>query len=209
MKMKYIWLCAVLIAALCLGLSACTVNGISEQEITQAPEPTHGTSVPNITLQNYDEYLKFVQSSQLPDNFVYYEDISTLGSFESMVVLTQYDFSECMYSIKDEHIKFAVYIYLKEDESVELPIINTVNVNDMRVVNTMETCQFNNGNMEYTYVQGQLASICWREGNVEYVVSSNKFKDYPLDADTAISKLLKAETAEAVAAAIVEKVEKS
>jgi hypothetical protein len=177
-----------------------------------------------LSFYTYDVYERFVQTGEyhrddpwyenldpLPDNFVYYEDISTLGSFVSLVIMDMYHYSCCLYGIHDGYYEFGVYVYLEPQEDLQITEISSVNLDDLRTTdNSLKSCRYIDGMFEYTYVQGKLHSISWTAGGIEYVVSAggqnspNTFGDYPLDADTALAKLLNPDSAVEVAAEIVE-----
>lgn len=235
MKSKYMWLCALLVVSLCFALCACSTEFVPQETndgfatnntLYTNPEETVTGFVPQLSMRTYEEYLVFIETGknpnshfapedqdyndEIPEDFVYYADVSTLGSFEALIMTCAYDFSEYVYSLNDPYVgKFLLYIDHEPDELPSYPQILNVNRDDLRMVEKTETCIFRQGDLRYSYVQGKLSSVKWTANNIEYCVFSRYFEDSPLDADTAISKLLKAETAEAVAAAIVEKVEKS
>lgn len=214
MKVKLMCFFALMVFSLCLWLCACDIERI--------PEDTSSGYVPKISMYAYEDYLEFIETGkapeklfqyvhdEIPENFVYYADVSTLGAFDALIMTSAYDFSEYVYSLNDPHVgEFLLYIDHEPDDQIQRPQISEVNLNDLRKIDATETCRFCLGDLIYTYVKGTLISVKWIAGNVEYKVYSDCFEEARLDADTAISKLLKAETAEAVAAAIVEKVEKS
>ncbi|MBQ8579261.1 MAG: hypothetical protein IJ448_01025 [Oscillospiraceae bacterium] len=235
MKSKYMWPCALLVVSLCFALCACSTEFVPQETndgfatnntLYTNPEETVTGFVPRLSMRTYEEYLVFIETGknpnspfapvdqdyndEIPEDFVYYADVSTLGSFDALIMTSAYDFSEYVYSLNDPYVgKFLLYIDHEPDDQIQRPQISEVNLNDLRKIDATETCRFCLGDLIYTYVEGTLISVKWIAGNVEYKVYSDCFEEARLDADTAISKLLKAETAEAVAAAIVEKVEKS
>ena len=213
MKFERKWVCVLLVLAMCLGLCACNA--------TEKPETIDGGYMPNISMWTYEEYQTFIETvvgpaeeypykyhDDLPDNFVYYEDISDLGDFDALIMPCAYDYSAYIYSISDPYVgEFLVYIYHEPREEVQLPEITDVNMNDLRTVEmTTGVCVFRCGSLIYTYRYGKLTSIRWQAGSIIFVISNeNSFTNVPVDEDTALSRLMKAETAEAVVAAIVEK----
>lgn len=159
--------------------------------------------VPLLTLETYDDYIKFIGKAELPAEFVMYEEISHLGEFKSFVCLSESrinDFSSCMYNLFDEsQSQFFLYVDIGLQESIPpVSTVTAVNGSNMRsLVNSTDSGSFIVSGMEYKYVGGKLLSIAWFKDNVRYTLSGvSMLGDYPENTTTtAVAKLLDLETA--------------
>jgi hypothetical protein len=167
-----------------------------------------------LSIFSYDEYVKFTKTAKLPEYFVTYEDISEFGEFSGFVCLSKSehgDYSSLFYTFVDETgTEFSMYVdYIplrnSTAEKTERPIINEANINasDMRTAKVTEFSTYSYNNIEYTYyASGKLHSIVWRRGDIQYKLHENLIT-YPItNKSTAISKMLKLESASQVASTV-------
>ena len=164
-----------------------------------------------LSIFSYEEYVKFTKTADLPEYFVAYEDISEFGQFNGFVCLSKSekgDYSSLFYSFVDETgTDFSMYVdYIPKGnttaEKNERPLINKTNINalDMRTASVTESGAYSHNGIEYLYFpSGKLHSIVWRCGDIQYKLHEN-FITYPItNKSTAISKMLKLESASQVA----------
>ena len=136
-------------------------------------------SYDTVAFGDYSAYKEFIDSTELPSNFVYYEDVDFLGEFLSLVFLTfaQYgDYSEVMYSFTDStNILFTLYVEEKTftySELVTSTKIDAVNATDMREISSEEHGIYTHEGIEYLYKYGKILSIRWKSGGRAFTLSS-------------------------------------
>ena len=147
------------------------------ETLYQPPAPS--ISYDTVAFNDYSSYKEFIDSTELPSNFVYYEDVDFLGEFLSLVFLTfaQYgDYSEVMYSLTDStNVRFALYVEEKPftySEEVTSKKIDTVNATDMREISSEEHGIYTHEGIEYLYKYGKILSVRWKSGGRAFTLSS-------------------------------------
>ena len=161
-----------------------------------APEGVTVTR-PNITIESYSEYKKFIRSANIPEDFIYYEDIEVLGKFESFVCeIYSGKYSE-YYSLHDDNLgEFFLYIEKEPFHETEHTknVITDVNSSDMRFLDEEISGTYEYENIKFVFLLGKLHSIRWKSGEWYYTISS--IDDLKEDTSKAnISKLFNLETA--------------
>lgn len=157
--------------------------------------------IPLLTIVSYSDYASFLESTDLPDEFVDYDSISLLGEFDRFICLSDArydDYSSYLYVLNDENYEgLGLYI----DHEIE-PFENSnvdVNSEDMRRIDASESGTYLLSGLEYTYVSGLLLSVSWQIDGVTYTLAGNSMLyDYPLDIATQVGKLLNVDSANAV-----------
>ncbi len=191
------------------------VNSLKPNDSVPANENIEDVHVDEYQLSifSYDEYVKFTKTADLPEYFVTYEDISQFGEFSGFVCLSKSemgDYSSLFYSFVDETgADLCMYVdYIPKGNTLvgkfEMQIIKETNINalDMRTASVSESSAYSHNGIEYLYFpSGKLHSIVWRRGDIEYIVHHD-LSTYPTDKSTAISKLLKLESASQVTSAM-------
>ena len=141
---------------------------------------------PLLTLESITEYRKILNTEKIPNNFVRYESISRLGSFRSLVFLSDAydnDFSSYMYTLVDS-IGYEIALYINHDVS-NLPTISTdfitsVDTSDMRRLEEGKSGTYVNEYLIYKYVSGELLSISWIDNGINYkLCGSPLLSNYP------------------------------
>jgi hypothetical protein len=161
-----------------------------------APEGVTGDR-PNITIESYSEYKKFIRSANIPEDFIYYEDIEVLGEFESFVCeIYNGKYSE-FYSLYDDNAG-EFYLYVRKESSEETEhtknVITDVNSSNMRFLDEEISGTYEYENIKFVFLLGKLHSIRWKSGEWYYTISS--IDDLKEDTSKAnISKLFNLETA--------------
>lgn len=192
----------VLLLVFAVLISACGSSA-------DAPETTGSEIIqPNVerplfTISSYDEYLEFLESTDLPDDFVTYDSIAHWGSFNFFVFLSWYDweglypYSTYVYNIIDcNGVTLCVEISHNTDNDSQNPenIITTVNPADMRRLSTDDTGIYEISGIKYDYFLGDLFAILWRENGVNYSVGlATLLRDHPDDFSSRLGQLLNIE----------------
>ena len=159
----------------------------------EAPEPGE---TPVTTLENYDEYLAYLATADLPTTFVPYEAIAALGEFHHFVCLSddRYgDYSHYMYTLVDETgTEFVLYVEFNRNGPVltPLPIIDDINPQDMRQTLFSNKGRYIHRGIEYKYIRTGLLSITWENQGHIFVLSGDNLGGYPQGADTFVAKLM-------------------
>ena len=175
-------------------------------------------SVPQLCFYSYNEYLEFIESNRVPENFVKYETLSCFGAFESLVILSDginNDFSSYFYSFTDEYnCKVSMYVDhgdplpSEEENRMYVSNVNDKNMRNLTSESDGSTIYVSNG-LEYIYVDGRLLGVKWRESDsdIVYCVVMSRTPDnfktmllsyYPENIDSATGKLLNTQTAQEV-----------
>ncbi len=159
--------------------------------------------VSSLHIQNFEEYQKFLKSSQnshfLSDKFVSYDKLSMFGEFDGMVFLHdlsyETEFYRYMYNfLIHDRFDFSLYVYENgKTYETSLPELTDVNVNDLRQVELESNGYFVSNGFTYTFIQGKLSSVRWTSNGIDYVfacVGYADFYDYPIETNDIISKIL-------------------
>ncbi len=190
------------LSAVACGDSSQTTNTDIKQNNEPASSDVYGDKA-SLRFDAYEDYLKFVRSADLPDNFVKYETFSQFGEFESLVCAPSYGYDRYNYSIIDKDTGLQLTMYIDHRESITLDSqsqpASKVNENDMRRIPKDGGRVFTQSSVQYKYVNGSLNSINWISDGILYTIHGDLYK-CKLDSSSALSKLLKLDTAaEAVA----------
>ena len=170
---------------------------------------------PNVTIETYSEYLSYLSASKLPEEFVTYSSISQFGTFKRFVCLSDSrygDYSHYMYKLVDETgTEVTLYIECGRQSvtTTQLPLIASVNTQDMRRLSTTEKGRYLHGGVEYTYLSGKLYSIAWEDGGRTFKLACDSmFSSYPEGVNTAIELLMDVNNAAEVTTSISKTIEK-
>lgn len=177
---------------MCFVAFGCGKNG--NASVSGDAEMPNG-EIPLTTFERYSDYEKFLKTAELPENFVKYEDIAHLGKFEGYVCLSDAhggDYSQGFFNLKDgtgESLGLYVYTIPREKEKVN--VIDNVDSDDLRRISSGESGVYTLFDADYRYVSGELLSITWVRGGVEYVlIGDSMLSDYPLTSSTVVGKML-------------------
>ena len=151
-------------------------------------------------IKNYEEYESFLESTQLPDNFVSYDAIKQIGDFVN--------FSIDPIEPGSEIYKFDLYRYLLRDSSkMEMTVsigsvreetvyefkpgnIEESNFNDMRMSNSDERVVYQIDGVSYYYEKCELIAVLWENDGLFYQLFIKGELDSCSDATTFLGKLL-------------------
>jgi hypothetical protein len=154
---------------------------------------------------DYAEYLHFLDTAKLPEDFVSYEEISMLGKFDGFVCLdgTKVEKgSSLFYSFKtDNGWECNVYVYHEERESLLSPLLEEVlNKEDLRTLREERKGYFMIDGMTYGYTKGKLISVKWEDEGIIFVLYSSYLSECP-ESHPAFG-LFSADTAKATAESV-------
>ena len=197
----------LLIAALLL--TACSASQPQETTPDTIPESTaneHINIIPYRTFQSkYKfEYDEFVENTELPKNFVTYEDLQGFGDFD-MCVINFDDYSDYYYVIKDANgIYFVIYIKpgFRPEMSTRQQIFSLQGMTSMLQLATPvgETAEYVRGELTYIYhMSGTLSGIRWIHNDIHFELYGFE-TDYKTETETLFNKLTSISETEALAA---------
>ena len=161
-------------------------------------------------LESYEEYLNFLQSTELPDNFVKYEMLSQFGEFKTLICSLPPRGYDCYkYFIVDKYTGIDLLVYIDHEKELMLDsngekIISAVNGNDMRTVSETDGISvFWQSGIEYAYKEGNLISVSWVSDEIRYTIFG-ELQNCKVDTSSALSKLFKLDTAAEAVASVKE-----
>ncbi len=156
----------------------------------------------SVSAQNIEEYEDFIDNTELPDYFVYYDEFSSLGIFKSFTDISNSlvgDFTALYYSLIDENgFKFA--LYTRKDYNSTPVLTGNISKNSFEDLRKKEStaspAYYELDGLVYNYINGKLTGIYWHVDDIEYMIYSTSLSEYPSSGkDTVISKLLNSQTA--------------
>ena len=153
-----------------------------------------------LTISSKEEYVDFLNSNQLPADFVSHNKISAIGDFKRLVILSDAynnDYSSYMYTLIDSKgYKATLYVDHKEEDLNLTNAVSNVNKTDMRFLSDTNKGFYLYNDIAYNYVSGKLLSIVWEHHDVTYTLCGKMLLfDYPLTDSTFIGKMLNTDTA--------------
>jgi len=167
---------------------------------------------PNITANSLTEYEKMLTdfAKVLPADFVPYEKIASYGSFETFVCTDTEEMKRYHYILNDGSGKQVTIGFLPREDRIQSETLVKMRDEDRRFYSDKEAFGLMTvGEMEYHYLKGTLSSVYILFGDRYVRVTASKLlSDYPIDAKTPISALLRASTAKEAAEALLAKIEK-
>lgn len=162
--------------------------------------------IPLPTLETYEEYEDYINSVELPSNFVYYDSLKSIGDFDCLIIMSGF-YGECtryLYQLVDPYgFDLSLYIDSRapadKPEIVKWETLTYVDNDDMRTLDRDAKWRgvYSVDGIKYRYLEECLYSIVWEHNGVEYSLCGS---DFGLDGyhirhkDTTVSKLLNTET---------------
>ena len=190
----------LLILIVCVILMTCACAHNPQSDVTD-PSQAESLFVERslLAIYNYGEYLSFLESTDLPNDFVEFDSLNCFGSFDGFVDLTDRLnssnlYNHYMYTFVDENgYDYAIYVR-REANYIPKEDINQEDINlaDMRTLSSEQCGIYTMNGFKYNYVNGQLISIRWHHEGMYYCLSiySSDFVDYPIDTLTPFAKLV-------------------
>ena len=156
--------------------------------------PSNGASgeLRTINITDYDEYCQFVASIKLPESFIHYSQIKSIGEFSGFVT-SPIHLDEGIYFLTDANgVEFMLYYDPIEDSQSNLQQLSTTSSVDMRTYSQSTKGVVSIDAVNYQYLNGELLSIKWSTASSLLTLYTDSFKDYPLDSkySTFVSKML-------------------
>ena len=192
--MKKTVLSAMVITMLILLISCQSVAPAEDQPQDAPTEPS--VEMPSITISDEAEYLAFIASAELPPDFVPYEHLSGLGTFQSFYTAASGAIDQYMYTLHDAHDdRLTLYV----DHPSGAPTVSTQNylLSEPATVDLRHRSAEDSGYLvtehgEYCYVKGELLSIEFQMNGVHFTLCGDMMlADYPTSTtDTLVSRLL-------------------
>ena len=158
-------------------------------------EPGYGET-PTLTFETYEEYCSYLQTADLPAEFVPYEAIAPLGEFHHFVCLSvaQWgDYSHYMYTLVDDSgTELILYVEYNRNgpEIAPLPLIEDINPENMRQTLSSQRGRYIYEGIEYKYISTGLLSITWEDQGRIFTLSADHLGGYPEGVDTLAARMM-------------------
>ena len=128
--------------------------------------------------------------------------ISDFGEFKCFICAPSYGYDEYKYGIIDKESGVDLLMYIDHRQEITIPekavVISSSDViaTDMRKLPNQEegVKSFVQSGACYTYLHGKLLSVAWVDNGIRYTISGD-LDICSLDSSSALSKLLKLESA--------------
>lgn len=224
----------LVLVSFCILFTACAVpkkqsemNADSIQtnedtsEIQETNVPPNNTNDANegsgearfLSIQSYEEYLDFIASDEIPNDFITYEMISYMGEFESLTIRSYYylsDFSAYHYNLVDDlGVEFSIDVRTdKAPEDIVTKNYLMQPPQDIRNIESTQVSYFSHNGMEFLYLQGRLTYIYWYHGQIKITFSGrSSLSTYPTtQGSTFLSNLLNYSTSKATVDSFVQSI---
>lgn len=194
----------IVLAVLSILLS-CSCNDMQTDSSTN----TSGGSYSNngeyydaggLALETYKEYLSYIENTDLPEDFVYYDDIKEFGDFKGLVS------PQVINPNSDDNIGYMFNLMYK-GKSICLTVVNILDVkleelyekddiqvdlSDMRYPVSGKTGVVIHNDIRYIYLEGELYVIRWYEDGWSYTLNTlyRDVNDFPDNDGSALAKLI-------------------
>ena len=201
--------CCLLAIAICLGLFACSPVDLNS-DVTTSPEG-EGDPLSGRVYNGYvdwSDYQRFVATTDLPEDFVYFEDFPLIGTYAGMGVRCkpEVDYYDCTYGFNEYKTNYPINIAVFPQNStrhryLDLALATHEPSADMRTVETEKKAlgqgyeYWQRGEVRYIYLRGDLYSA-------QIIINGKVFQISSLwhapvfDSGTFLGNLLNKETIE-------------
>lgn len=186
---------------------------------TYASVSTSALRVPPMDyLNTYEEYQKFINEADLPDNFVYYESLPIVGEFKELIVMYEYDKPKCW-----DNVQYYEYYFTSEDiwmneQGLEMSFVIHSEVGYHDLYNRIDNLKYDDllkahgvgydsfsyyeiGDAKYIYYDyGELWSIYWCDDvhsyELQFIIPYGvNYNEISYDPTSLIGRLLNKQTA--------------
>ncbi|MBO5882924.1 MAG: hypothetical protein J6Q78_00780 [Clostridia bacterium] len=152
------------------------------------------------SLNNYEEYLMYIENTDLPEDFVYYDDIKQFGEFNGLAApqgiypdsdgIIGYGF-DLIYNGKRITLKVVNALDIRLEELFEEDDIQ-VDLSDMRYPISGKTGIVIHNDIRYIYLEGELYLIRWYENGWSYTINTlyRDVTDFPDNDGSALANLI-------------------
>lgn len=164
------------------------------------------------SVRSIEEYKEFFEHFSPPDDYVLYDDLEELGhlDFANISAFREKPISRnSYYSFVDETgFEYSLYIDKKpvQEYDTGLPkrtyitLDSPDNREDLRGLKSEDRYEYWIGDIKYKYVWGRLLSVEWETKTNQFTVclscTDNDIREYDLNSDTFVARLLRESTAE-------------
>ena len=199
------------------GITEGTTAGNTESESS----PNDGFAGCAITqnIYDYDEYLAYLSSVDIPSDFIHYDEISLIGEFARFYFLPSFglEFGTYKYILKDStgtilYLSINPWTEEYDDKWNNAKLFtSSFDPSNMHKISGDELASIFYNGIRYAYGQGGLICIEWEHDSVRYQISTREpwFNNYPCNvSDTFVGRLLNLNTATAEIQNFNAKVEK-
>lgn len=167
-----------------------------------------------ISFRSLEEYQSFFKRYPPPDDYVHYDNLQELGqlTFANISGFREKPIGRNNYYQFEDETGFEYVLYIKKKPVQEydtgfpkltyITLDSPDNTEDLRGLKSEDRCVYWIGDIKYTYAWGQLCSVKWETKTNQFTVSfstsdrDNDIREYDLDADTFVARLLRESTAE-------------
>lgn len=187
---------------------------------TYASISTSAMLIPPLSdnLCTYEEYQKFINEADLPDNFVYYESLPIVGEFKELIVMYEYDKPKCW-----DNARYHAYYFTSEDiwmneQGLEMGFVIYSEVGYRDLYNRIDNLKYDDllkahgvgydsfsyyeiGDAKYRYYDyGELRSIYWCDDvhsyELQFILPDGvNYYEISYDPTSLIGRLLNKKTA--------------
>jgi hypothetical protein len=179
----------------------------STTEADNIPNDTPVGEIPTRIIEDYDEYIAYISSVDIPSDFIHYGALSSIGEFEGFFFIPTRALSlgNYAYYLKDStgNVFFLdIDPWTEEDENrlstVKL-VTSSFTATDMRKLGSSETASVLHNGIRFSYSKGELHLIEWHHDSIRYRLSvrgEDRWNGYPANTtNTFVGKLLNLNTA--------------
>lgn len=206
----------IFVLAVCLLLTACASTTNPTQPTTTQPTTNKNNTgsadlsvcKPTETYKTMEEYKQFIEQTDLPESFVYYEDLTQFGEFWLLVCTAErndYNFndpsrySEGMYILKDEAGTLLGLDFGQAPSDV--PIVESKYWGDMQagyeLIGRESPVRVIRNGISYLYLGSGLYSVSWESNGIKFCLTTDVKGEvfYPKDGPlTIVHELLHTDT---------------
>ena len=174
------------------------VNKSSNNKGVIAVSNTSENEMVTLSIFSYEDYQDFIANTDLPNDFIQYDDLKMLGEFKSLIFLCPLgEYSSYLYSFIDIACgcKIALYVHGDKNHYSNSLQIERVNSTDMRFLEDEDSGTYVYDGIKYVYVKGKLLSIRWEDESKLFVLTGdNSLSEYSISTSTFVSKMLNTQT---------------
>ena len=167
-------LCAFLALCLCVLCACGSANDNSSAPVDLNNEYTPGGEIPYFGLYSEEEYEDYL--CNLPLEFVFYDQISYIGDFISVVFLEDardLHYNSYLYSLKSGNTDLMLYVSPHSDAVIINDILSQQTSIDLHYYPSKESGSYYDNDIEYKYKDGVLFSIGWSIGDLDFVLCTS------------------------------------
>lgn len=149
--------------------------------------PANSTSLNYPTFYNYEDYLSYLDKTDLPAEFITYEDLKPLGEFYLATIPSNTAYNYSFIDSRAYHLNVWIYQNGKTGPGGKNYFAQPSDLENMLTLPDESSSSILRGPLEYVYVKGELLCILWNNGDTSFSLSGNSvLSDYPTDGEPTI-----------------------